>query len=105
MTKYNHGKVDYFDMCCIDKLSLLKIYAMLKEYSDLPFEKIDIWYRSSLETKGMHKLLTDSDVLKMGGSINQISGYVEVFTTTEKEEYDKREKSNKKKEKKQKKSK
>ncbi|KAK1355413.1 hypothetical protein POM88_048669 [Heracleum sosnowskyi] len=86
MTKYSGGKIDYFDFCSIDKLSIIEITHMHAECGDDKGGLVKNWYKKPFVTmkNGLSSMSTDKDVMKMTELLNIKVGYMEVFVTVEK---------------------
>jgi len=69
---YRGGKVDFFDFCCADKLSILEIERMVKE-SGITGEVEISWQKpNNIYSEGLCKLASDSDCLDMGFSVDSL---------------------------------
>ena len=79
-TKFVEYKVDYFDFCLVDYMSMFELGAMVSEAIGKKSAGTDMCFKSP--TEGMEKiskLETDGDILLMTWLISEKVQYVEVF--------------------------
>ena len=83
MTVYKYGKIDYFDCCNVDKISLIEIQAMHTECCEFKGGHVSFWYKTPTTSllEGITDLIHDVDVMKMTEVLDQKLGIMEVYVT------------------------
>ncbi|KAL1816725.1 hypothetical protein ACET3Z_019299 [Daucus carota] len=83
MTVYKYGKIDYFDCCNVDKISLIEIQAMHTECCEFKGGQISFWYKTPTTSilEDLTDLLHDVDVMKMTRVLDRKLGIMEVYVT------------------------
>lgn len=83
MSSYKFGKIDYFDCCNVDRISLLEIHAMHRECGEVKGGCLMCWYKKPRTSmvEGLTDLLNDVDVMKLAHLLDTKIGYMEVYVS------------------------